>query len=73
MDKKDIPPYILIKNISKEESKILKEFINKNLAKEFIVELNSPAGTRPMFIKKKEGPLKSVLDYKELNVRIIKD
>ena len=59
--------------MSQNELKAQKECIDDNLAKGIIRPSSSPAASPRLFIKKKEGSLRSCLDYHGLNKGTIKD
>ena len=62
-----------IYNLSQSELKMLKKYIIKQLNKEFIVFFKSSADSPVLFVLKKDGGLCLCVDYKELNVIIIKN
>jgi hypothetical protein len=49
------------------ELKALKEYIDENLAKGYIVETNSPYASPVFFRAKKDGKLRPIVDYRALN------
>jgi hypothetical protein len=49
------PPFGLIYNLSQNELPALKDYIEENLAKNFIQYSKSPVGTLILFVKKKMG------------------
>ena len=59
--------------MSKNELGVLKEYINKNLATRFIKESTSRAGALVLFVPKKSGKLRLVVDYRGINNVTIKD
>ena len=59
--------------MSKNELRVFKEYINKNLVTRFIKESTSRARTLILFVFKKSRKLRLVVDYKEINNVIIKD
>src|SRR6202000_7138 len=65
------PPYGPIYKQSEAELKVIKNFIDKYLAKGFIRPSQSPAGSPIVFAKKKDGSLRLCVDYCVLN-RIMK-
>jgi hypothetical protein len=50
-------------NLAEEESKIIKEFLNDNLAKGFISQLDLAWLTLVFFIDKTEGGKQPIFDY----------
>ena len=62
-----------IYNLSQFESKVLKKYIIKQLNKKFIVPFKSFADAPVLFVLKKNENLHLYVDYKELNVIIIKN
>jgi hypothetical protein len=67
------PPWGGIYSLSEPELKTLKEYIDENLAKGFIRPSKSPAGAPVFFVKKKDGSLRPVIDYRGLNSVTIKN
>ena len=59
--------------LTAEESVALEENIKENLAKGFIRKSKSPAGAPVLFVKKKNGNLRMVVDYRRLNEITIRD
>jgi hypothetical protein len=57
------PPWGPIYNLSPSELKVLREFIDENLANGLIRHSRSPAGAPIFFVKKKDGSLRLVVDY----------
>jgi hypothetical protein len=55
------------------ELKALKEYIDENLAKGYIVETNSPYVSPVFFHAKKDGKLRPIVDYQALNVWTVRD
>jgi hypothetical protein len=51
----------------------LKKFLEKNLAKGFIQESKSLAGTPILFALKKDGSLRLCVDYRGLNAVTVKN
>ena len=51
----------------------LKDYIDENLAKGFIRESKSSCGSPVLFVKKKDGSLRLVVDYRKLNDITVKD
>jgi hypothetical protein len=55
------------------ELKALKEYIDKNLAKGYIVKTNSPYASPVFFRAKKDGKLSPIVDYRALNAWTVRD
>jgi hypothetical protein len=53
--------------MSSKEDKQLDKFIEENLKLGCIVRMDSPYASRFFFIKKKDGKLQPVQDYRQLN------
>jgi hypothetical protein len=51
----------------------LKDYIEENLAKNFIRYSKFPAGAPIFFVKKKDGSLQMYVDYRGLNKIIVKN
>jgi hypothetical protein len=51
------PPFGPIYNLSQNELSALKDYIEENLAKNFIQHSKSPTGAPILFVKKKDGSL----------------
>ena len=49
------------------EQKVLEEFIKENLEKGYIVPSKSPMASPVFFVKKKDGKLRLIQDYRKLN------
>ena len=62
-----------IYNLSQSELKMLKKYITKQLNKKFIVFSKFPADASVLFVLKKDEGFHLCVDYKELNVIIIKN
>ena len=62
-----------IYNLSQFELKMLKKYITEQLNKEFIVFFKSPADAPVLFALKKNEGFCLCVDYKELNIIIIKN
>jgi hypothetical protein len=56
-----------------KELKVLKEYIDDNLAKGFIKPSTSPIGSLVLFVPKKDSSLQLCVDYRALNNITIKD
>ena len=61
------PPWGPIYNLSEKELAALRENLDENLKKGFIVPSESPAGAPILFVKKKDGSLRLCVDYRGLN------
>lgn len=59
--------------MSREELKVLKEWIEDNLRKGFIRPSSSPAASPVLFVKKPGGGIRICVDYRALNAMTIKD
>ena len=66
-------PWGPIYSLSEPELKVLREYLDENLAKGFIRPSTSPAGAALFFVKKKSGELRPVVDYRGLNAISIKN
>lgn len=62
-----VVPYGPMYSMSQLELKTLYDYIQENLAKGFIRRSESPAGAPVLFVKKKDGSLRMVVDYRGLN------
>ncbi|CCO37884.1 Retrotransposable element Tf2 155 kDa protein type 3 [Rhizoctonia solani AG-1 IB] len=71
-DGKDVP-YGPIYPMTPSETAALKEHIDSELAAGKIRPSTSPAGAPVMFVKRADGRLRLVVDYRRLNVITIKD
>ncbi len=73
---KDNMPAVLdckIYQLTQDQDRKLDEFLNKHLKKGYIWESNSPYTSPFFFIKKKDGKLQPVQDYRKLNEQTIHD
>ena len=61
------PPFGPIYNLSEEELKALREYIDKMLELGFIRVSKSPAGSPMLWVRKKDGTLRPCVDYRGLN------
>ena len=66
-------PFGPLYNLSANELKVLKKYIDDNLRKGFIQPSTSPAGAPILFVKKKDGGLRLCVDYRGLNKITIKN
>jgi hypothetical protein len=66
-------PHKFIYKLSKNELKILKKYLNKNLEKKYIQHFINPAGAPILFILKKNGNLRLYINYRGFNKIIIKN
>ena len=60
-------------NLSQEELRILKEYVDDNLAKGFIRPSTSPCGAPVFYVPKKGGKFRLCVDFRALNAVTIKD
>jgi RNase H-like domain found in reverse transcriptase/Reverse transcriptase (RNA-dependent DNA polymerase)/Integrase zinc binding domain/Chromo (CHRromatin Organisation MOdifier) domain len=67
------PPFGPIYNLSAPELAELRQYLDDNLAKGWIQESISPAGSPIMFVPKKDGGLRLCVDYRGLNAVTIKN
>lgn len=67
------PTFGPIYQLSENELKVLKEYIETNLRKGFIRPSESPAGYPILFAPKKDGKLRLCVDYRQLNNITIKN
>jgi hypothetical protein len=66
-------PYGRIYNLSEFELKMLKPYIETNLASSFVQRSSSPAAALILFAKKKDGGLRLCVDYRALNLGTVKN
>ncbi|KAH9263105.1 hypothetical protein BASA83_013570 [Batrachochytrium salamandrivorans] len=66
------PSYGRIYQLTREEDKVMQEWISDNLAKGFIRNSSSPYGAPCFFVKQKDK-LRLCMDYRGLNKQTIKD
>jgi hypothetical protein len=67
------PPWGAIYNLSPTELHVLRTYIENNLASGFTRHSKSPAGGPIFFVKKKDGSLRLLLDYRGLNKATIRN
>lgn len=67
------PPFTPLRGMSQDELKVLKKYLEENLAKGFIRLSNSPAAAPVLFVKKPSGGLRFCVDYRGLNDITIKN
>ena len=68
-----IPPFGPLYPMSRDELKVLKEWLKENLQKGFIRPSSSPAASPVLFVKKPDGGLRFCVDYRALNALTVKD
>lgn len=73
VDPNSIPPYRPIYSLSPKETAALDEYLDSNLAKNFIRPSKSPAGAPIFFVAKKNGELRPCVDYTALNAMTVKN
>jgi len=73
LEKGTQPPFKPIYNLSQKELAMLREYIDENLAKNFIQYSRSPANAPILFVKKKDGSLRICVDYWGLKKVTIKN
>ena len=61
------PPFGPIYPMSPAELDVLRKYLEENLSNDFIQHSRSPAGAPVFFVKKKDGSLRLVVDYRGLN------
>jgi transposase InsO family protein len=67
------PPFGPLYSLSRPELEALKAWLEENLSKGFIRASSSPAGAPILFVKKGDGSLRLVVDYRGLNEGTIKN
>lgn len=67
------PPNGPVYNLSQVELAVLRQYIDKHLANQFIWPSKSPAGAPILFVKKPSGGLRLCVDYQGLNNITIKN
>ena len=69
----EVPPFAKVYPMPPAEQAALKDFIDENLRKGYIRPSKSPAAAPVFFIKKKDGSLRLVVDYRKLNAITVKN
>ena len=67
------PGYSPFYNMSQDELKVLKKFLDENLTKGFIRPSSSPAASPVLFARKPSGGLRLCVDYRALNAITVKN
>ena len=67
------PTYGPLYGISQDELRVLKKFLDENLAKGFIRPSNSPYTSLILFARKPNGGLRLYVDYRALNAITVKN
>jgi hypothetical protein len=67
------PPFGPLYSLSRPELEALKAFLEENLEKGVIRQWSSPAGAPILFVKKGDGSLRLLADYRGLNEGTIKN
>ena len=67
------PTHSPIYTLSAKKLEALRDYLDKNLAKEFIRLSTSPAGYLILFVPKKDSKLRLCVDYRQLNTITIKN
>jgi len=60
-------------DMSQDELRVLKKYLENNLAKDFIQASSSPAASSILFVKKPSGGLRFCVNYRDLNVMTVKN
>ena len=68
-----VAPWRPIYNLSLPEQEALRTYVDEALQKGFIRHSKSPAGASLMFVAKKSGELRPVVDYRFLNAVTVKN
>jgi hypothetical protein len=61
------PPYGPLYSLSQYKLKVLREYLNKMLARGWIHRSTSPTGAPVLFVQKPDGSLRLCVDYRGLN------
>lgn len=67
------PPFGPLYGMGQDELKVMKEYLESHLKKDFIEASSSPAGAPVLFVKKPGGGLRFCVDYRGLNELTIKN
>lgn len=73
LEKGKQPPFGPLYSMSQNELKVLRKYLDDNLAKGFIRASSSPAASPVIFVKKPGGGLRFCVDYRALNALTIKN
>ena len=67
------PPFGPLRNMSQDELRVLKKYLEENLSKGFIRASSSPAAAPVLFVRKPQGGLRFCVDYRALNEMTVKN
>jgi hypothetical protein len=73
LEKEKESSFLLIYQISEADLRTLREYVDENLKKGFIRLSNLSAGSPILFVPKKDGKKRLCVNYRKLNVIIIKN
>jgi hypothetical protein len=73
LEKGKEPPYGPLYGMSRNELRVLREYLQENLDKGFIRASRSPAASPVIFVKKPGGGLRFCVDYRGLNAVTVKN
>jgi len=73
LQKGKTPTFGPLYDMSQDELRVLKKYLEDNLAKGFIQASSSPAASSVLFVKKPSGGLRFCVDYRGLNAMTVKN